>query len=203
VAIRTIVITASRNQQLSTVVINRGPKGEDGTGGGNIAYGDLTDSGTADLPTVNTPLSNALGLKADASETVITEAKSPRNLPRSLQKIYDLNNASWQGTTFNHFTVFNLADSLGVLGVYPRLEDILASNLSVAGLGFDRLIYKEISGTIIYPSSGNPRRTDLWGFGTAMQIKNHAVMHIGEPFAGDQVIPFQCTDVSFYFGQET
>jgi hypothetical protein len=202
-AIRTIVITASRNQQLSTVVINRGPKGEDGTGGGNIAYGDLTDSGTANLPSVNTPLSNALGLKADASETVITEAKSPRNLPRSLQKIYDLNNASWQGTTFNHFTVFNLADSLGLLGVYPRIEDILASNLSVAGLGFDRLIYKEISGTIIYPSSGNPRRTDLWGFGTTMQIKNHAVMHIGEPFAGDQVNPFQCTDVSFYFGQET
>lgn len=202
-AIRTIVITASRNQQLSTVVINRGPKGEDGTGSGDIAYGDLTDSGTADLPTVNTPLSSALDLKADASETVITEAKSPRNLPRSLQKIYDLNNATWQGTTFNHFTVFNLADSLGLLGVYPRIEDILASNLSVAGLGFDRLIYKEISGTIIYPSSGNPRRTDLWGFGTTMQIRNHAVMHIGEPFAGDQVIPFQCTDVSFYFGQET
>ena len=140
---------------------------------------------------------------ADVENAVIAEAKSPRNLPRSLQKIYDLNNGTWQGTTFNHFTVFNLADSLGLLGVYPRIEDILASNLSVAGLGFDRLIYKEISGTIIYPSSGNPRRTDLWGFGTTMQIKNHAVMHIGEPFAGDQIIPFQCTDVSFYFGQET
>lgn len=66
-ALRTIIITAARNQSLSTVVINRGPAGPagaDGIGGGSIAYGDLTDAATANLPTVNTPLANALSSKA-------------------------------------------------------------------------------------------------------------------------------------------
>ena len=36
-------------------------------GGGATAFADLTDKATADLPTINGPLSTALGLKADTS----------------------------------------------------------------------------------------------------------------------------------------
>lgn len=192
-----------RSGRLSDLLGDHGFRMDDVDGDLSMLSGGLLLGEDGEVLTVSSSGEVIERAVADASDIAITEAKSPRNLPRSLQKIYDLNNASWQGTTYNHFTVFNLADSLGVLGVYPRLENILASNLSVAGLGFDRLIYKEISGTINYPESGVPRRADLWGYGTAMQLENAAVMHIGEPFAGNQVIPFRCTDVSFYFGQES
>ena len=58
-ALRTIIITAARNQTLSTVVINRGPAGADGEGGAST-YAELTDAATVDLPTINTPLATAL-----------------------------------------------------------------------------------------------------------------------------------------------
>jgi hypothetical protein len=49
---------------LATVIINRGPSG---SGAGATSYTALSDATTADLPTLNTPLGTALGLKADAA----------------------------------------------------------------------------------------------------------------------------------------
>lgn len=90
-ALRTIVITASRNQQLSSLVINRGPTGPQGPegpaggggGGGASNYTDLGDAATVDLPTVNTPLSVALNLKADASDVSNVDNTSDLNKPIS------------------------------------------------------------------------------------------------------------------------
>ena len=69
-ALRTIIITASRNQTLSTVIINRGPAGADGTGGGGIStIAEAEDVATVDLPTLNGPLGTALDGKAPLSHT--------------------------------------------------------------------------------------------------------------------------------------
>ena len=59
-AVRTIFIRATRAEAVSTVVINRGPAGADGEGGGAATYAELTDAATVDLPTINTPLATAL-----------------------------------------------------------------------------------------------------------------------------------------------
>ena len=67
-ALRTIIITASRNQTLSTVIINRGPAGADGTGGGGL-IAEAEDVATVDLPTLNGPLGTALDSKATLSHT--------------------------------------------------------------------------------------------------------------------------------------
>ena len=67
-ALRTIIITASRNQTLSTVVINRGPAGADGSGGGGT-IAEAEDVATVDLPTLNGPLGTALDGKAPISHT--------------------------------------------------------------------------------------------------------------------------------------
>jgi len=125
-------------------------------------------------------------------------------LPRALQKLYNLNRITFQGADHNFLTVFNLADSMGLLGFYPHLENILENKLGLAGLGFDRLIYKNTAGTVNFPNEENPvgRRFDLWGFGTCMQIESGGVLEIGEPFAGDQVRAFQCTKATFFLATE-
>jgi len=43
-----------------------------GGGGGATAYGDLVDDTTVDLPTVNTPLAAALGLKANSASPIFS-----------------------------------------------------------------------------------------------------------------------------------
>jgi len=45
--------------------------------GGASTYADLTDAATVDLPAVNTPLSTALGLKLDADDASVTNARTP------------------------------------------------------------------------------------------------------------------------------
>lgn len=44
---------------------------------GASTYADLTDAATVDLPAVNTPLSTALGLKLNADDVSVTNARTP------------------------------------------------------------------------------------------------------------------------------
>lgn len=67
-AVRTILIRATRNESVSTVVINRGPAGADGTGG-TSTIAEAEDVATVDLPTLNEPLGTALDGKAALSHT--------------------------------------------------------------------------------------------------------------------------------------
>jgi len=67
-AVRTILIRATRNESVSTVVINRGPAGADGTGG-TSTIAEAGDVATVDLPTLNGPLGTALDGKAPLSHT--------------------------------------------------------------------------------------------------------------------------------------
>lgn len=154
---------------------------------------------------LNGSLDNDL-IKGDEVEPEEAVGRGPvtglLNLPRSMSKIYDLNRANFQGADHNFFTVFNLADSMGVYGFYPRFESIMANKLGFAGLGFERLGYSVTAGTVVVPSDPGGRRFDLWGFGNARQIQSGGVLEIGERFAGDQIRAFQCTKATFVFASE-
>lgn len=56
---------------------------QSGGGGGVTTFAGLTDAGTADLPAINTPLSTALGLKANASAVSNVTNTSDANKPVS------------------------------------------------------------------------------------------------------------------------
>lgn len=71
----TSVLIGGGNQP-SVVFINQGPAG---TGGGATTFTALTDSTTADIPTINVPLATALSLKAPlASPTFTGIVTAPR-----------------------------------------------------------------------------------------------------------------------------
>lgn len=62
-AVHTIVITATRNNAVSTVLVNRGPAGATGPSGPNVIE-TADDVATVDLPTLNSPLATVLSGKA-------------------------------------------------------------------------------------------------------------------------------------------
>ena len=69
--VRTVLRTV---RTLRTVTRNNGVPGTDAEGGGATTFAALTDKATADLPTINTPLSSALSGKAATSHTHLSAA---------------------------------------------------------------------------------------------------------------------------------
>ncbi len=70
-----ITVTFTDNEDTVTVSFNelaRGPAGPAGEGGGASAFADLTDKTTAEIPTINTPLANALAAKAPKASPTFT-----------------------------------------------------------------------------------------------------------------------------------
>lgn len=67
-------------QQIADFTIDQIP---DGGGGGSTTYAALTDAASVNLPTVNTPLATALGLKANAADVSNVNNTSDANKPVS------------------------------------------------------------------------------------------------------------------------
>ncbi len=78
-----ITVTFTDNEDTVTVSFNeaaRGPAGPAGEGGGASAFADLTDKATAEIPTINTPLANALSAKAPIASPTFTGSVSMQSM---------------------------------------------------------------------------------------------------------------------------
>lgn len=144
---------------------------------------------------------NAAESAASVDGMIDGKAFGVLTLPKSKQRLIDMNNPAFTGAQRNHFTAIGFGDSMALRGWYPHVQDAFERNFGRAGIGFDDLWYYTQSGTIVRGATGSPRREDLWGPGNAFQIQNGAVMVIGE--GANAANPVDADTVSFYFAMES
>ena len=131
-----------------TINTGVGPAGQDGVGLGNIEYDDLLDKTTVDLPTVNTPLANALAGKApslgandnyvtDAEKVVIANTSGVNTGDQDLSGYAAITaNNTWTGLqTFGGGFTVNAASVYGPLVSFLYLGSAAATHRTALGLG--------------------------------------------------------------------
>lgn len=218
-------VTATKTNTLSpeTVIVTLTAQ-ETGTQGNTISV-DFVDSSGSQSDTGNTlsggenprdveladVLSNAVSQTFTRAQELQFEKNLPRafdriamaNMPNAVSRLYDMNDPSYVGTSFNHFTLMSFADSMGIQGLFPQLSAIMQERLGIVGLGFQELYYETTSGTINGTNSSTRRRHDLWGAGTTRQMESGSVMTIADQVAGPALKSVVATDVSIYLGTES
>lgn len=146
-------------------------------------------------PAATTPTSAEL---ATLSAEVAEDPRIPF-LAKVTSRAADMNNPLYVGASFNHVTLLTLADSLGELGVHPELRAVLEQRMGLAGIGLDEVKEVVQSGTVTDGTTNTPRDFALWGSGRCRLISSGAVLRLGDQDEDGDIIPFRCTDASFYF----
>jgi len=120
-------------------------------------------------------------------------------LANTLSRVNDMNNPLYVGGSFNHLTVFMSGDSLGELGVWPALRALLEERMSRVGIGIDSVKYVTQSGTVTEGTTEARNGEEYWGSGRVRTLASGAILRMGDQDEDGNIIPFLCTDASFYF----
>jgi hypothetical protein len=122
-------------------------------------------------------------------------------LAKTVSRLYDMSSTSHQGTSRNWLTYLAMGDSMCV-NASPYMFNVLKDRIGVAGLALEALLYKTISGTVVFAGSNAQRRTDVWGSGNCRQLQNGAVVQVADVYGGATIYPLWADDIAVYLVAE-